>query len=109
MLAAAGRRLAIVHTGSAGSAYLLNPRAAQHGHWTFSIFGREHTRTPSAVDEVIARFGPLPERTLPRFGEIDYAERVLREHVLTGMAPDVAVIWFNEPDTSFHYLHLGFA
>lgn len=107
VLAKAGKRLAVVHTGSAGSAYLINPRARANGHWTFSILGREHSQTPDAVDEVVARFGALPPRSLPRFEEIDYAERVLREHVLAEMKPDVALIWFNEPDTSFHYRFLG--
>jgi hypothetical protein len=106
-LAQAGKRLAVVHTGSAGSAYLINPRARTNGHWTFSILGREHTQTPEANDEVVARFGPLPPRSLPRFEEIDYAERIFREHVLAEMDPDVALIWFNEPDTSFHYRCLG--
>lgn len=107
VLAKVGKRLAVVHTGSAGSAYLINPRARANGHWTFSILGREHTQTPEAVDEVVARFGPLPPRTLPRFEEIDYAEQVFREHVLAQMKPDVALIWLNEPDTSFHYRFLG--
>jgi phosphonoacetate hydrolase len=107
VLAKAGKRLAVVHTGSAGSAYLINPRARANGHWTFSIFGRDHTQTPEAVDEVLARFGSLPPRNLPRFEEIDYAEQVLTEHVLGELEPDVALIWFNEPDTSFHYRFLG--
>ncbi len=107
VLARAGKRLAVVHTGSAGSAYLINPRARANGHWTFSILGREHTQTPQAHDEVVARFGPPPPRELPRFQETDYAEQVFREHVLAEMKPDVALIWFNEPDTSFHYRFLG--
>lgn len=106
-LAQAGKRLAVVHTGSAGSAYLINPRARSNGHWTFSILGREHSQTPEAVDEVVARFGPLPARTLPRFEELDYAATVLTEHVLAEMKPDVSLIWFNEPDTSYHYKFLG--
>lgn len=107
VLARSGKRLAVVHTGSAGSAHLINPRARANGHWTFSIFGRDHTQTPEAVDEVVSRFGPLPPRTLPRFEETDYAEQVFREHVLADLQPDVALIWFNEPDTSFHYRFLG--
>lgn len=106
-LAAAGKRLAVVHTGSAGSAHLINPRARANGHWTFSIFGREHTQTPDAVDDVVTRFGPLPPRNLPRFEEIDYATTVLTEHVLGELRPDVALIWFNEPDTSYHYKFIG--
>ena len=107
VLARAGKRMAVVHTGSAGSAYLINPNVRENGHWTFSLLGREHSRTPEAGDEGVARFGPLPPRRLPRFEETDYAERVFREHVLEELRPDVALIWFNEPDTSFHYRFLG--
>jgi phosphonoacetate hydrolase len=106
-LAANGRMLAVVHTGSAGSAYAINPRAAANRHWTFSIMGEASTRTPQAVQDMVERFGPLPARTLPRFDEIDYAARVFAEHVLPEIDPDVALIWFNEPDTSFHYRCLG--
>lgn len=107
VMAQAGLRLAVVHTGSAGSAYAINPRAARHGHWTFAMLGAGHSRTPQAVLEAIDRFGPLPARELPRFAETDYAARVMIEHVLADLDPDVALIWFNEPDTSFHYRFLG--
>lgn len=107
VMAGAGLRLAVVHTGSAGSAYAINPRADRHGHWTFSMLGAEHSRTPEAVTEVIDRFGPLPARDLPRFAETDHAARIMVEHVLADLDPDVALIWFNEPDTSFHYRFLG--
>jgi hypothetical protein len=97
----------VVHSGSAGSTYAINPRAAANGHWIFSVMGRDATRTPHAVDEIVERFGPLPQRTLPRFEETDYVTRVFTEHVLCEMDPDVALIWFNEPDTSFHYKFLA--
>lgn len=108
-LARESRRFAIVHTGSAGTTHLLNPRARSNGHWTFSILGRESSPTPEAFDEVVARFGQPPPRALPRFGETEYAERVFREHVLATLKPDVAQIWFNEPDTTAHYRFLGSA
>ena len=106
-LAKAGKRVAVVHTGSIGSTYLINPRAKANRHWTFSIFGTEATETPEAVTEVIAKFGPLPKRELPRFQETDYAARVMTELVLPDAANDVAIVWFNEPDTSYHYKMLG--
>ncbi|MHB2169544.1 alkaline phosphatase family protein [Alsobacter sp. R-9] len=98
-----GRRLAVVHTGSAGSAYMINPRARRNGHWTFSVHGVDHTQTPEAVEEVVARFGPLPERALPRLPDQSYAAKAMVGHVLPIIAADVTVVWFNEPDTSFHY------
>jgi phosphonoacetate hydrolase len=106
-LAANGKTMAVVHAGSAGSAYAINPRVAANRHWTFSVLGEEHTRTPQAVRDVVERFGPLPARTLPRFEETEYVTRVFIEHVLADLDPDVALIWFNEPDTSFHYKFLG--
>jgi phosphonoacetate hydrolase len=106
-LARVGKRVGVVHTGSVGSTYLINPRARANGHWTFSVFGAEASETPEAVAEVIARFGPLPQRTLPRLDEIDYAARVMTAHVLPDRRHDVAVVWFNEPDTSYHYKMLG--
>ncbi|MGL4437945.1 MAG: alkaline phosphatase family protein [Bosea sp. (in: a-proteobacteria)] len=107
LLAKAGRSFAVVHTGSAGSCYAINPRVKANGHWTFSVMGEEFTRTPEAVREVVARFGPLPPRTLPGIEETEYGARVFVEHVLGQIKPDVALVWFNEPDTSYHYRFLG--
>jgi hypothetical protein len=108
-LAAAGKRLSVVHTGSAGSALALNPRAAEHGHWTFAIAGAAHTRTPVAVEDAVKAIGPLPERQLPRFAETAYAAEVFRRLVIGDQRPDVALVWFNEPDTSYHYRFIGAA
>ncbi|TNM65345.1 alkaline phosphatase family protein [Aliirhizobium smilacinae] len=100
------KSVSIVHTGSPGAAFCLNPRAAKNGQWTFSIHGRDATQTPHAVDEMVKRFGPLPLKEIPQYQQTDYARRVLVEYVLPLQKPDVAVIWFNEPDTSFHYKSL---
>ncbi|MCU4181894.1 alkaline phosphatase family protein [Bosea sp. BH3] len=106
VLARAGKKLAVVHTGSAGSAHFINPRARANGHWTFSMHGAEATQTPEAVENAIKRLGPLPERELPRLQELAYGGRVMTDIVLP-TRPDVALIWFNEPDTTFHYRGLG--
>ncbi|WP_449256458.1 alkaline phosphatase family protein [Bosea sp. (in: a-proteobacteria)] len=107
VLARAGKRLAVVHTGSAGSAHFINPRARANGHWTFSMHGADATQTPEAVEQATARLGPLPERALPRLGELVYGGRVMTDIVLPELRPDVALVWFNEPDTTFHYRGLG--
>jgi len=108
-LARAEKSFAVVHTGSAGSAYLVNHKAAVHGHWTFSIHGSAHTPTPEAVHEVVDRFGPLPESALPKFDDVDYGADVFIDHILKKRQPDVALIWFSEPDTSYHFRDIGSA
>ncbi|QDL91880.1 alkaline phosphatase family protein [Paroceanicella profunda] len=106
-LARAGKRLSIVHCGSAGSAFLLNSRVLENGHWTFSIHGEAHTRTPGAVRASVARHGPLPGPELPKIGAVERAAQVVCDTVLAEQAPDVAIVWFPEPDTSFHYCRIG--
>lgn len=105
-LARAGRRMMVVHNGSPGSAHCINPRVSDNGHWTFSIHGADATGTPTAVTSTVERFGPLPGRTLPKVADQDYAARLMTEVVLPAR-PDVALVWFSEPDTSFHYLEIG--
>ena len=108
-LKAAGRRFAVVHTGSPGAANMVSHKAAAHGHWTFSIHGPDATQTPHAVETMIARFGPLPKTDTPKTDEIAYATRVFTDHVLAEMQPDVALIWFTEPDSAYHYREIGSA
>lgn len=106
-LARAGKTFDVVHTGSAGSAWLVSHRAKANGHWTFSIHGASHTQTPDAVLEVVDRLGPLPKSAPPKTELIDYGADVLIEHVLAVRRPDVALIWFCEPDTTYHYREIG--
>ncbi|MEM8664435.1 MAG: alkaline phosphatase family protein, partial [Pseudomonadota bacterium] len=105
-LASAGRTMMVVHGGSPGASWFLNHRAAANGHWTFSIHGREATQTPHAVADAEAVVGPPPPLDLPRHAVVDHCARVMAEVVLP-RAPDLAVMWLPEPDTSFHYREIG--
>jgi phosphonoacetate hydrolase len=109
-LAAAGKRFALVHSGSAGGVLLLAPRADVQGHWMLSVSGREHTITPAAWDTTIAALGAPPPRVErePRLAEMGWAARAL-EVALREAKPDVAMIWLSEPDYSYHYQGLDSA
>lgn len=106
-LALAGKTYGVVHTGSPGSTYLVNHKAGTNGHWTFSIHGSDHTPTPAINQEIEARFGPLPKGGMPKTAQVDYGADVFVDHVLGQHRPDVALIWFCEPDTSYHYCEIG--
>ena len=107
VLAAAGKRVAIVDAGMPVASNLLDPRAGPNRHWTFSTLGRDATATPHAWDEVVARFGFPPERELPRFDEVRFATDVLIHHVLAEIRPDVAVLWMSEPDATSRWREIG--
>ena len=106
-LAAAGLRMGAVHCGSPGSSYLVNHDVARHGHWTFSVHGEGCTQTPEAVRQAVAAHGPLPEQDLPKLATLDYARRAFLDMALGEDAPDVALMWLPEPDTTWHYFGLG--
>ncbi len=107
VLAAAGKRLAIAHGGSPGATFALAPDAARQGHWVYNAHGPQASLTPDAVHAMRARFGPEPARARPLFAVVDRVADVLVDHILGTLEPDVALAWFPEPDTSFHYIGLG--
>ena len=107
VLAAAGKRLAIVHGGTPGATFALAPRADENGHWVYNVRGPEASQTPGAGHAMRARFGPEPARDRPLFAVVDRVADALVEHVLGTLAPDVALAWFPEPDTSGHFIGIG--
>lgn len=99
----AGKRFAAVTTGKIGNARLLAGRAAELGQPVLSIWG-DATSSPAArFREVAARFGAPPAQDFPNTAVADWAVTVLLDHTLPKHRPDVAVLWLNEPDLSYHY------
>jgi phosphonoacetate hydrolase len=107
VMARAGRKYAVLTTGKIGNARLLNINAAALGQPVFSIWGAEVSSPAADFDAVIRRFGPVPEQTLPNTAVADYATRVLLEHMIPDHDADIQVIWYNEPDLSYHYKGIG--
>jgi phosphonoacetate hydrolase len=105
-IAAAGKRYAAVSTASPGTSRILADGAMQ-GEATFWSIHPELQYPASLAAEIADACGPVPEPALPRSDTIAYAARVMCEHVLPGVKPDLAVFWANEPDTSYHYRGIG--
>ncbi|MFC0406700.1 alkaline phosphatase family protein [Roseomonas elaeocarpi] len=102
-LAGAGRRFALVHSGSSGGAYLLDPRARDNGSAVFSVLGRDQTETPDTWDLVVERLGPPPTAPADKLPFLRYAGQAMAEVLIPELQPDVAFLWLTEPDWSFHY------
>lgn len=108
-LAAAGLRMAAVHGGSPGSAFLINPEVAANRHWTVSLHGEAATQTPEAFRRAVAAHGAPPREEAPKAATVAYAADVALSQALGEDGPEVVVVWFPEPDTSFHYREIGSA
>jgi phosphonoacetate hydrolase len=98
-LARAGRSFALVSAGTAGAARLLHPAADRLGSFRWNV---EETEGATA-EAMRARFGPTPNQTVPNIPRQTHAARILLEHVLPELRPDVTLVWLSEPDVSFHW------
>jgi phosphonoacetate hydrolase len=105
-LARAGLRYAVVSTASAGTSRIIAAGAEPpHGFaWTIH---RGIGTSSEAADEIERRFGSVPAHAIPRDATIDYAARVLTDHVLPRIDPDLAIFWSGEPDSTYHYRGVG--
>jgi hypothetical protein len=112
-LHAAGKELAAVSSGSSGSAYLLNHRAANGvGVFVDGYLedGNGRVAYPDAVSSaIVQRFGAPPSKSGSNGGSaaVDWTERVLTDYILTDVKPDVVLNWFTEPDGSHHSFGAG--
>jgi arylsulfatase A-like enzyme len=108
MLHRAGKRMAVVASGSEGTSMMKMHDVRQlPGNLTVSCHYPAVTTPDAVAAEVAARFGPPPDIRHPDTAIVNYATNVFLEYVCPEHAPDVTILWFDEPDTSLHYLGLG--
>jgi hypothetical protein len=106
-LAEHGRKLAVVSSGSAGTTHLLDPRAAWHGHVRLCMSDWRASCPDRYAVEILRRFGPIPPGAKPNVERIALQTRIALEAVLPEIEPDVLVMWFSDPDSTYHYCGIG--
>lgn len=112
ILAERGKTLAVVSSGTTGSALLVNPRAPKGAGVLINAFWEPGARVafPDAVnDAILRRFPAAPGAQEPYAERVAWTERVLRDYVLPDIKPDVIVNWLAEPDHTQHALGAGSA
>jgi phosphonoacetate hydrolase len=107
LLAKAGMHCATISAGTSGNGHLLNSHARRLGHTTFSVQGSYSCSPAVLYEDMVKKFGPVPAGAVPNFQRCTYVTDVLLDHILPQFSPDVATIWFSEPDLSFHYRGIG--
>lgn len=107
ILAGHGMKVAVVSTGSAGTTHLLNPRAAALGHVTLCLSDWRESGPDAYAQEIVRRFGPVPRATKPNIEGIRLQMRIILEAVLPDLEPDVLMVWFSDPDATYHLHGIG--
>lgn len=99
-LHAAGRRMDVVWTGTAGAGRAAFPEAEALGAF------RWH---PEEAVGAAAHLGLGPDAAVPNTARLKRGLAIFRDHVLAERRPDVALFWASEPDICFHYEGIGAA
>jgi arylsulfatase A-like enzyme len=113
ILAERGKSLAIVSSGTTGSALLVDARAPKgvgvlvNASWEPGV----RVAFPDAANDAILRRFPMAPlkggARDPYVEQVSWTERVLRDYVLPDLKPDVIVNWLTEPDHLQHALGAG--
>jgi arylsulfatase A-like enzyme len=104
MLRPHGLTFGTVVGGTSGNAYVQHPHADRVGG---AILHPEFTLPADHHAPMVARFGAWPPKRSPELGRIRQAAEVLLGYLLPEVDPDVALVWFPEPDTSQHAAGVG--
>jgi arylsulfatase A-like enzyme len=113
ILSQRGKMLAVVSSGTTGSALLVNPRAPKGIGVLVNAYWEPGTRVafPDAANAAILnKFPPAPEKggnLDPYSAQVSWTQRVLRDYVLAELKPDVVVNWLTEPDHLQHAVGAG--
>ncbi len=100
-VAAGGKRVVVMGSGSNGQVVLLDPERVG------TTIHVEFTQPESLMASLVARFGPVPTKAIPVNAANDWLNTVLTDYVLPEVAPDLAIMWLCEPDSSQHAAGLG--
>lgn len=107
VLAGQGLKLAVVSTASAGTTHLLNPRAAALGHVSLCLSDWRASTPADYAARLLERFGPVPPAGMPNAARITRQVDMLLDAVLPEVAPDVLMVWFSDPDSTYHHCGVG--
>lgn len=106
-LDAAGRSLAVIATGSQGSSRLKSHKTGHSPHLSIACAAPETSRPYAITQRIIQSAGTPPAGRVPATDVTRYATDLFLDHVYPELEPDVTMLWYVEPDTSFHYAGLA--
>ena len=107
LLSEAGRCYATISAGTPGGGRMLHHKAETADGFRMALHAPEATVAPGGLAAVTAKAGAFPAYEIPSIEWNRYAADVYLDFVEPELQPDVAVLWFCEPDSSYHYNGIG--
>ena len=103
----AGKVYASLSAGTPGGGRMLNHKAETVGGFRMALHAPEATVAPGGLAAVKEKVGDFPDYEIPSMEWNRYATDIYLKFVEPEMCPDVMVLWFCEPDSSYHYKGIG--
>lgn len=107
ILAAHGRSLAVIGTGTPGGTRILHHKAEQVDGFRFALHRPDASRPTRAIGELLDRLGPVPPHEIPSLDWLGYGVDAYLDYLEPVRTPDVTILWLCEPDNSYHYRGIG--
>jgi arylsulfatase A-like enzyme len=99
--------VAVVSTASAGTTHLLNPRAREQGQVSLCLTDWRASTPAAYAQTLLERHGAIPPKAMPNAARAERQTDMVLDSVLPDVAPDVLMVWYSDPDLTYHYRGIG--
>jgi hypothetical protein len=103
----AGFKTAVVGSGSPGTTRWVNPMAEPLNHIGLCLRDWSSSVPKTYAKEILARFGPIPPAATPNIARQILQTDIFLESVLPEFSPDISIVWFTDPDATYHPFGVG--
>jgi len=109
ILADAGHELAVVSAGTPGGCRILNHKAEAQGAFRLALMRPDASVPADRIAAAIEAAGPIPKHRIPSLEWLTYTTDIYLKYLVPTGAPAVTILWYCEPDNSYHYKGIGSA
>ena len=103
----AGKSLAVLSAGTPGGCRMLSHKAEELGLFRFALHRPDASVPAACIAEVQQRIGLIPPHAIPSLDWLTYTTDAYLRYIEPVLCPDVTVLWYCEPDSSYHYEGIG--
>ncbi|MCZ6731788.1 MAG: alkaline phosphatase family protein [Gammaproteobacteria bacterium] len=107
ILADHGMSLAAISSGTPGGTRMLHHKAEQLGGFRLALHRPDASVPTERIEAVIDRIGAIPQHEIPSLSWLSYTTDTYLDYIEPELTPDVAIVWYCEPDNSYHFRGLG--
>jgi hypothetical protein len=105
----AGKSYAVLSAGTPGGCRMLSHKAEELGLFRLALHRPDASVPAACIAELTEKIGPIPPHAIPSLDWLTYTTDVYLDYIEPVLCPDVTVLWYCEPDNSYHFKGIGTA